>query len=50
MINSKGARVRPRLDEVWFCEIDETERVHRFVARHEEFGGRGYSGRRVWRH
>lgn len=32
------ARVRPRLDEVWFCETDEEERVRRLVARHEEFG------------
>ncbi|MEU6405087.1 nucleoside/nucleotide kinase family protein [Streptomyces sp. NPDC046985] len=32
------ARVRPELDEVWFCELDETERVRRLVARHEEFG------------
>ncbi|WP_373296318.1 MULTISPECIES: nucleoside/nucleotide kinase family protein [Streptomyces] len=32
------ARVRPRLDEVWFCEVDEEERVRRLVARHEEFG------------
>ncbi|MFJ3492321.1 nucleoside/nucleotide kinase family protein [Streptomyces sp. NPDC086091] len=32
------ARVRPELDEVWFCETDETERVRRLVARHEEFG------------
>jgi pantothenate kinase len=32
------ARVRPCLDEVWFCEIDEEERVRRLVARHEEFG------------
>ncbi|MEW2401261.1 nucleoside/nucleotide kinase family protein [Streptomyces sp. NPDC046862] len=32
------ARVRPRLDEVWFCELDEAERVRRLVARHEEFG------------
>jgi pantothenate kinase len=32
------ARVRPCLDEVWFCEIDEQERVRRLVARHEEFG------------
>ncbi|OIJ98349.1 nucleoside/nucleotide kinase family protein [Streptomyces colonosanans] len=32
------ARVRPQLDEVWFCEIDEAERVRRLVARHEEFG------------
>lgn len=32
------ARVRPCLDEVWFCEIPEEERVRRLVARHEEFG------------
>ncbi|MFF8594672.1 nucleoside/nucleotide kinase family protein [Streptomyces sp. NPDC015220] len=32
------ARVRPQLDEVWFCELDEAERVRRLVARHEEFG------------
>jgi pantothenate kinase len=32
------SRVRPHLDEVWFCELDETERVRRLVARHEEFG------------
>ncbi|MER5407355.1 nucleoside/nucleotide kinase family protein [Streptomyces sp. NPDC002769] len=31
-------RVRSRLDEVWFCDLDETERVRRLVARHEEFG------------
>ncbi|WNM36608.1 nucleoside/nucleotide kinase family protein [Streptomyces sp. Li-HN-5-11] len=32
------ARVRPQLDEVWFCDLDERERVRRLVARHEEFG------------
>ncbi|WP_371664348.1 nucleoside/nucleotide kinase family protein [Streptomyces sp. NBC_00280] len=32
------ARVRSQLDEVWFCELDEGERVRRLVARHEEFG------------
>jgi pantothenate kinase len=32
------ARVRPELDEVWFCELDEDERIRRLVARHEEFG------------
>ncbi|MFJ1735353.1 nucleoside/nucleotide kinase family protein [Streptomyces sp. NPDC088254] len=32
------ARVRAALDEVWFCEADEEERVRRLVARHEEFG------------
>jgi pantothenate kinase len=31
-------RVRAALDEVWFCELDEEERVRRLVARHEEFG------------
>ncbi|MEU6524431.1 nucleoside/nucleotide kinase family protein [Streptomyces sp. NPDC046924] len=34
------ARVRPQLDEVWFCELDEEERLRRLVARHEEFGKR----------
>ncbi|MFS4097813.1 nucleoside/nucleotide kinase family protein [Streptomyces sp. AF1A] len=32
------ARVRPCLDEAWFCEIPEDERIRRLVARHEEFG------------
>ncbi|QOV40670.1 nucleoside/nucleotide kinase family protein [Streptomyces ferrugineus] len=32
------ARVRPELDEVWFCELDEEERLRRLIARHEEFG------------
>ncbi|MFE7900254.1 nucleoside/nucleotide kinase family protein [Streptomyces sp. NPDC057424] len=31
-------RVRPLLDEVWFCEVPERERVRRLVTRHEEFG------------
>lgn len=31
-------RVRAQLDEVWFCELDESERVRRLVGRHEEFG------------
>ncbi|MEU3858766.1 nucleoside/nucleotide kinase family protein [Streptomyces sp. NPDC028722] len=31
-------RVRPCLDEVWFCETDEDERVRRLIARHKEFG------------
>ncbi|MFD9389212.1 nucleoside/nucleotide kinase family protein [Streptomyces sp. NPDC060000] len=34
------ARVRAALDEVWFCESHEDERVRRLVARHEEFGKR----------
>ncbi|MGW2423823.1 nucleoside/nucleotide kinase family protein [Streptomyces sp. NPDC001709] len=32
------ARVRPCLDEVWFCAMDEDERIRRLIARHEEFG------------
>ncbi|MEV0345922.1 nucleoside/nucleotide kinase family protein [Nonomuraea sp. NPDC050680] len=32
------ARVRPELDEVWYCDLDEDERVRRLVARHERFG------------
>ncbi|WAX76485.1 nucleoside/nucleotide kinase family protein [Streptomyces sp. KMM 9044] len=32
------ARVRAQLDEVWFCELGEEERVRRLVARHVEFG------------
>jgi pantothenate kinase len=31
-------RVRARLDEVWFCELDERERLRRLIARHEQFG------------
>ncbi|MET8894300.1 nucleoside/nucleotide kinase family protein [Streptomyces albogriseolus] len=32
------ARVRPLLDEVWFCVADEERRVRRLTARHERFG------------
>ncbi|NEC84467.1 nucleoside/nucleotide kinase family protein [Streptomyces sp. SID12501] len=32
------SRVRSQIDEVWFCELAEDERVRRLVARHEEFG------------
>ncbi|MFG3120376.1 nucleoside/nucleotide kinase family protein [Streptomyces sp. NPDC048201] len=32
------AGVRPLLDEVWYCEVAEPERVRRLVARHVEFG------------
>ncbi|MDL2080501.1 nucleoside/nucleotide kinase family protein [Streptomyces sp. GXMU-J15] len=32
------ARVRAALDEVWFCELPEEERIRRLVARHEQFG------------
>ncbi|MET9765495.1 nucleoside/nucleotide kinase family protein [Streptomyces sp. NPDC006372] len=32
------SRLRPLIDEVWFCELPERERVRRLVARHERFG------------
>ncbi|MGW0824524.1 nucleoside/nucleotide kinase family protein [Streptomyces sp. NPDC002845] len=41
------ARVRSLVDEVWFCEIDEEERVRRLVARHEEFG-KGHEEAVAW--
>lgn len=41
------ARVRSQLDEVWFCEVDEDERVRRLVARHEEFG-KGHEEAVAW--
>ncbi|MGW2823579.1 nucleoside/nucleotide kinase family protein [Streptomyces sp. NPDC001443] len=41
------ARVRPQLDEVWFCEVDEEERIRRLVARHEEFG-KGHEEAVAW--
>ena len=31
-------RVRPHLDEVWFCDLDDDERRARLVARHTRFG------------
>ncbi|MGW0290947.1 nucleoside/nucleotide kinase family protein [Streptomyces tuirus] len=31
-------RVRPLLDEAWFCELPEPERLRRLIARHVEFG------------
>ena len=40
-------RVRSHLDEVWFCDLDETERVRRLVARHEEFG-KGHDEAVAW--
>ncbi|MFF1547558.1 nucleoside/nucleotide kinase family protein [Streptomyces sp. NPDC058291] len=40
-------RVRAALDEVWFCESDEDERVRRLVARHEEFG-KGHEEAVAW--
>lgn len=41
------ARVRARLDEVWFCELPEPERIRRLVARHEEFG-KGHEEAVAW--
>ncbi|MGW2516949.1 nucleoside/nucleotide kinase family protein [Streptomyces sp. NPDC001617] len=40
-------RVRRQLDEVWFCELDEEERLRRLVARHEEFG-KGHEEAVAW--
>ncbi|MGW0944892.1 nucleoside/nucleotide kinase family protein [Streptomyces sp. NPDC002623] len=40
-------RVRAELDEVWFCETDEEERVRRLVARHEQFG-KGHAEAVAW--
>jgi pantothenate kinase len=31
-------RVRDLLDETWFCDVDEPERMSRLVRRHTEFG------------
>jgi pantothenate kinase len=42
-------RVRAALDEVWFCEADEDDRVRRLVARHEEFG-KGHEEAVAWVH
>ncbi|MCH0566532.1 MULTISPECIES: nucleoside/nucleotide kinase family protein [unclassified Streptomyces] len=41
------ARVRAQLDEVWFCELDEPERLRRLIARHEEFG-KGHEEAVAW--
>jgi pantothenate kinase len=43
------ARVRQLLDEVWFCEADEEERLGRLVARHEEFG-KDHEAAVAWAH
>jgi pantothenate kinase len=40
-------RVREQLDEVWFCELDEQERLRRLIARHEEFG-KGHEEAVAW--
>ncbi|MEV1063518.1 nucleoside/nucleotide kinase family protein [Streptomyces sp. NPDC050263] len=39
--------VRAELDEVWFCETDEEQRIRRLIARHEEFG-KGYAEAVAW--
>ncbi|MES5820431.1 nucleoside/nucleotide kinase family protein [Streptomyces sp. RG80] len=41
------ARVRRQLDEVWFCELEEAERIRRLVARHERFG-KGHDEAVAW--
>ncbi|MEU6539236.1 nucleoside/nucleotide kinase family protein [Streptomyces sp. NPDC047000] len=41
------ARVRSALDEVWFCELPEPERLRRLIARHEEFG-KGHEEAVAW--
>lgn len=31
-------RVRPQLDEVWYVDLNEEERIRRLIARHVRFG------------
>ncbi|MHB9857236.1 nucleoside/nucleotide kinase family protein [Streptomyces sp. YIM S03343] len=40
-------RVRAALDEVWFCELPEPERLRRLIARHEAFG-KGHEEAVAW--
>jgi pantothenate kinase len=40
-------RIRDLLDETWFCETDEGERMSRLVLRHTEFG-RTPDAARAW--
>jgi pantothenate kinase len=40
-------RVRDLLDETWFCDTDEDERMSRLVRRHTEFG-RTPAAARAW--
>jgi len=40
-------QVTAQLDEVWFCELEEAERVRRLVARHERFG-KSHSAAVAW--
>ncbi|WP_369816283.1 nucleoside/nucleotide kinase family protein [Agromyces sp. Soil535] len=39
--------VRDLLDEAWFCDTDDDERMHRLVRRHTEFG-RSIEAARAW--
>jgi pantothenate kinase len=41
------ARVRDILDETWFCDTDDDERMLRLVRRHTEFG-RSIAAARAW--
>jgi pantothenate kinase len=34
----RWSAVRPLLDEVWYVELDRTERLHRLIERHIVFG------------
>jgi pantothenate kinase len=40
-------RVRDLLDETWFCDADDDERMPRLVRRHTEFG-RTPAAARAW--
>jgi pantothenate kinase len=40
-------RVRELLDESWFCDADDGERMSRLVQRHTEFG-RSPEAARAW--
>jgi pantothenate kinase len=41
--------VRAEFDEVWFCRMDDAERVRRLIARHVEFG-KAPEAAREWVH
>ena len=39
LLDSGGwQEVRPALDEVWFVDVDQEQRVERLIARHVRFG------------
>lgn len=38
LLDGDWAGVRDSLDEVWFCDLPETERENRLVTRHERYG------------